>query len=263
MMDIAHRIEQINRHDRHVLSIFLTAGFPTNRNFIQLAVDILQAGADMLEIGIPFSDPVADGPVIQQSSQAALQNGVGLKEIFNYTKAIKQKVDKPVVLMGYANPLLHYGLKTFLDHAQQSGADGLIVPDVPYDEYHNFWNGQTTALPRILLTTPTSSPDRIKAIDETSQGFIYCVSVTGTTGDRNRINEKDVKVLSNTFRLIQNNKMLVGFGISNEQTIHQLKPHCDGFIVGSAVIRRLMDDNDCNSRNTLAYIGKLSKACNK
>ena len=140
MSHIKFYINKLNTNNRKALSVFLTAGYPQKNNFLPLAIDILEAGADMLELGIPFSDPIADGPVIQASSQIALENGITIDDTLNYARAIKSKTDKPVILMGYANPLLAYGLTEFITDAKNSGVDGFIIPDVPLEEYHTFWN---------------------------------------------------------------------------------------------------------------------------
>ncbi len=182
MEKISDYISEKNNKGEKILSIFLTSGFPDKDKFAELAVEILNAGADMLEIGFPFSDPLADGPTIQYSSQKALDNGINIKSTFNYVKDIRKKSNKPLILMGYANPVLSYRLKNFADEAKSAGVNGVIIPDVPIDEYDNFFNGAFNGLEKILLTTPTTSVDRIKKIDDLSEGFVYYVSMTGTTG---------------------------------------------------------------------------------
>ena len=264
MSHIKSYINKLNTNNRKALSVFLTAGYPQKNNFLPLAIDILEAGADMLELGIPFSDPIADGPVIQASSQIALENGITIDDTLNYARAIKSKTDKPVILMGYANPLLAYGLSDFITDAKNSGVDGFIVPDVPLEEYHTFWNFDLKALDVILLTTPTSDTSRIHEIDILSSGFVYCVSVIGTTGIRNTFNESNMDNIKRTYQQIENNKMLIGFGISSAQNILDFSPYCDGVIVGSAVVKNIMADQEqgADYKNTLCLIEELSKACN-
>jgi len=261
MSFIAQQIKSLNDQNKKPLSLFLTAGFPEKENFVDLAVDLLDAGADMLELGIPFSDPLADGPVIQMSSQAALDNGVGLNDVFSYANRIKSKTGKPIILMGYANPLLRFGLKDFLIQAENSGVDGLIVPDIPLEEYEPFWGSDTSKIDNILLTTPMASAERVKSIDKLSSGFVYYVSVKGTTGERQQFSPEIINSLKRTYTLIKNNKMLVGFGISSPETIKSFYPYCDGFIVGSAVIKSLLDDTDGGFKKTIEYVNILSQAC--
>ena len=150
MTKISDYLQSINNQNRKALAVFLTAGFPKAATFIDLALKTLDSGADLLEIGIPFSDPIADGPVIQRSSQIALDNGITLTSVLNYAEKIKTQTDKPIILMGYANPILHYGIEQFLKHAASSGVNGLIVPDIPVEEYGDFWIDKNDAIDKIL-----------------------------------------------------------------------------------------------------------------
>lgn len=261
MKKVSTHIEKLNESGKKALSIFLTAGFPSKENFVELALTVLNSGSDMLEIGIPFSDPLADGPVIQASSQAAIENGVTLKDVFGYCETINAKTDKPIILMGYANPILKCGVKNFCKDAQSSGVSGLIVPDVPLEEYESFYADDFKNFEKILLTTPTSSDERIKEIDKRSEGFVYCVSVTGTTGARTNFDENVLKNLERTYSIVNKNKMLIGFGISTAENVKTFLPYCDGVIVGSAVIKKISEGK------TIPEIGEfvksLSAACGK
>ncbi|MBI1937397.1 MAG: tryptophan synthase subunit alpha [Ignavibacteriales bacterium] len=257
MTKISSYIEKVNQANRKALSIFLTAGFPAKENFVELALSVLENGADMLEIGIPFSDPLADGPTIQQSSQTALENGVNMKDVFSFCEKIKSKTDKPLILMGYANPIIKYGTKNFCEDALNSGAVGLIVPDVPIDEYESFYTNDFNNFEKILLTTPASSDERIKEIDKKGEGFVYCVSVTGTTGTRTNFDEHVLKNLERTYSLVTKNKMLIGFGISSPENIKTFLPFCDGVIVGSAVIKKINEDYKALPE----FIRTLNNAC--
>lgn len=259
MNKIKTHIEKINSYNRKALSIFLTAGYPSHNNFTDLALNILENGADILEIGIPFSDPLADGPVIQASSQNALETGITLKDVFNYCEKIKAKTDKPIVLMGYANPILKYGVNKFCADASNSGVEGLIVPDVPLEEYNSFYSAEFENLEKILLTTPVSPDKRIKEIDNKSEGFVYCVSVTGTTGARNNFDDSVLTNLKRTYSLVSKNKMLIGFGISSAENIKTFTPYCDGVIVGSAVIKKINEVK--NVFEVGKFIKSLSLAC--
>jgi tryptophan synthase alpha chain len=260
MSKIRDYILKINLQNKKALSIFLTAGFPDKTNFADLAVEILDNGADMLEIGIPFSDPIADGSVIQHSSQAALENGVRLQDVFNYTQKIKAKSNKPVILMGYANPLLKFGTKEFISQSIDSGVDGLIIPDIPIEEYDGFWNESLTGIDNILLATPASSAERILRIDQKSSGFVYCVSVTGTTGSQLQFSPEMMQNLKRTYELVKKNKMLIGFGISNAETVKSLSAYCDGFIAGSAVIKKLINKTDRRFKETISLVQSLAEA---
>jgi tryptophan synthase alpha chain len=263
MSAIESRIRDLNERKRKALSVFLTAGFPDPDNFVSIAQDILDSGADLLELGIPFSDPIADGPVIQYSSQVALERGITVHDTLDYAARIKEGTDKPVILMGYSNPLLSYGLNNFIRDAHNSGVNGLIIPDVPLEEHDQFWKCDLHGIDVILLTTPTSTVERIRAIDEHSTGFVYCVSVTGTTGMRSAFDSSVLENIDRTYRTIEKNKMLIGFGISSPQNIIDFSPYCDGVIVGSAVVRSLSADSEKGDKytETLNLISGLSAAC--
>lgn len=258
MNKIKSRIERINQDGKKALSIFLTSGFPSIEKFIDNTNRIIDAGADLIELGMPFSDPLADGGVIQQSSQLALQNGITQKQTFQFAEEIKKRNDIPLILMGYANTLMQYGKEQFEQDAINAGVDGLIIPDVPLEEFESFFSPFTNELDKVLLTTPTSSPERIKLLDEKSTGFLYSVSVSGTTGVRSGFNETTLTNLSNTYKIVKQNKMLIGFGISKPTDIKQLSPFADGFIVGSAVIKSLMTDK---IDETIKLVKSLSAAC--
>lgn len=259
MSFIKNHINELNRNGRKALSVFLTAGFPNKNSFAELAINVLNTGADMLEIGIPFSDPLADGAVIQASSKMALENGTNLKDVFNYCDLISSKTQKPIILMGYANPILKYGIKNFMNDAKNAGANGIIVPDVPLEEYDSFFAEWKNILDIILLTTPTSTAERIKAIDQKSNGFVYCVSVTGTTGIKNQFSEETLINIKRTRELITNNKVMIGFGISKPEDVKTFFPYCDGVIVGSAVIKLLTGNEKTNA--ALDLIKNISDAC--
>jgi tryptophan synthase alpha chain len=259
MHKISDYISQKNNKGEKILSIFLTSGFPNKNNFAELAVEVLNSGADMLELGFPFSDPLADGPTIQYSSQRAIDSGVNIKLTFDYVKEIRKKSDKPIIMMGYANPVLSYGINKFADEAKSAGVNGVIIPDVPIDEYSNFFDGAFDGIEKILLTTPTTSEDRIKKIDELSEGFVYYVSMTGTTGKHLKHSDEIMNPLRKTHSLIKKNKMLIGFGISTADDVKVISPYCSGIIVGSAVIKSLINSNS-NYKETLELVKNLKAA---
>lgn len=242
-----------------ILSVFLTSGFPEKDKFVELALNVLDAGADMLEIGFPFSDPIADGGIIQQSSQSALHNGINLLKTLNYVNKINEHTNKPIILMGYANPLLSYGIEKFANDSKRAGVDGLIIPDIPLDEYNNFFNSKFDGTDIILLITPTTPTERIKMIDEKSSGFVYCVSITGVTGSLKSAGTDNLLFIKNAYDQCSNNRVLVGFGISSIEDVKYYKPHCDGVIVGSAVIKSLMNDNS-RYQKTLELVNNLKNS---
>ncbi len=256
---IKEYIEKVNAENEKILSIFLTVGFPRKNDFVLLAEKVLQAGADILEIGIPFSDPLADGPVIQFSSQAALESGITIQDAFHFAEEIRKKTDKPLIAMTYANIVSNYGIDKFVNDASSSGLNGVIIPDLSLDEYDKFITSQKEDFDIVLLATPTSSNERIIALDEKSRGFVYYVSVTGTTGTRNGFTDEDIFAMQKTRKLISQNKMLAGFGISSPENILQIKDYCDGVIVGSAVIKKLIDGESYDV--IAAFISELKNRC--
>lgn len=259
MSSISNYINKKNKDGEKVLSVFLTAGFPNKDGFANLALQVLNAGADMLEIGFPFSDPLADGPVIQHSSQTALENGVRLKDVFQFVKEIRSQTDKPLIMMGYANPVLSYGIKKFAEDAKAAGVNGVIIPDIPIEEYDNFFDNSFEGLDKILLITPTTSNERIKLIDEKSSGFVYCVSVSGTTGSHLKDKSGSIEFIKRTRSVVEKNKTLVGFGISSGLDAKAYAPHCDGVIVGSAVIKSIMNDSG-DFKKTLTLVSEIKKS---
>jgi len=242
MSVIRNQIEKINNKKEKALSIFITSGFPDKNTFSDLALNIFNAGADILEIGIPFSDPIADGNVIQKSSQIALKNGINISATFNFVRQIRKSSAKPIILMGYANPILAYNKDRFANAAIDSGVNGLIIPDVPLDEQNVFFKKSYDKLDIISLVAPTTPINRIKLIDENSKGFVYCVSVNGITG-QNSDKEINNKYLGTIKKSITKNKRMVGFGISNSNDAKKVIPFCDGIIVGSAIIKKLFNEN--------------------
>jgi tryptophan synthase alpha chain len=259
MSKIADHIKKTNQAGRKVLTIFLTAGYPSKKTFMDTAKAVIDSGADMLEIGIPFGDSLADGPVIQSSYYAALENGIDIKAVLKFVEEIKNVTNIPVIIMGSSNPINYYGIKNFITDSISSGADGIIVPDVPIEEFDSFFTADNEQIDKILLTTPTSADDRIKRIDSLSTGFVYCVSIAGTTGIRGNFDESVLKNLKRTYSLVSKNKLLIGFGISNGEDIHKFSSYCDGVIVGSAVVILLKEENPIEKTSNL--VKELNRAC--
>ncbi|MCW8850403.1 MAG: tryptophan synthase subunit alpha [Melioribacteraceae bacterium] len=260
MSIISEKIQAANDKNEKALTVFLTAGYPNPDSFVELVLEVENAGADIIEIGLPFGDSLADGPVIQASYSKSLNHDVNLDKTFKYINEIKQKSDIPIVLMSSSNPILNFGIRQFSIKALESGINGVIIPDVPLEEYDDFFQNHFYKLDTVLLTTPTSSEKRIKEIDYKSSGFLYCVSVVGTTGVRKDFNENVLENLERTYRSITKNKMQIGFGISSAENVKLFSPYCDGVIVGSAIIKSLESDNEKYS-NTLELVKKLKLAC--
>lgn len=230
----------------NILSVYFTAGFPDVNDTLPVIQLLEKSGVDMVEIGIPFSDPLADGPVIQSSSTRALQNGMNLHLLMEQLKNIRDSIKIPLVLMGYLNPILQYGIEKFCEDAAQCGIDGLIIPDLPIEiyekEYHKLFRQHH--LKNILLITPRTDEARIKKIDSLSEGFIYAVSSSSTTGNL----VSDLLQRENYFQRLQQmklkNQLMIGFGISNrEQFLHACK-FASGAIIGSAFLRHIEQHAD-------------------
>lgn len=238
MNRIDKKFSSLRAKGEKALSLFITAGYPKIDSTVELVLRLERAGADLVELGMPFSDPIADGPVIQTSSAVALKNGVTLNRIFGYVREIRKRSEIPLVLMGYLNPILAYGIERFFVTARNAGADGVILPEVPYDECSRFRKHfRANHLAQILLVTPTTSPVRIEAIDALSSGFLYCVSTTGVTGSGSRAPARDY--LRTVRRHALKNPVLVGFGVSTPRDAAALASHADGVIIGSALISEI------------------------
>jgi len=226
---------------KDILSIYFTAGFPKLNSSMEILKQLEQSGVDMVELGMPFSDPLADGPVIQHSSEVALQNGMNMDLLFEQTKELRKHISIPVILMGYLNPLLQYGVEKFLQRAAENSFDGLIVPDLPIREYELHYKQlfEKYNLKNIFLITPNTTEERISKIDALSDGFIYLVSTTGTTGARDSFSAEQQDYFKRIASYKLNNPLLAGFGISNSKTFVQACLHTNGAIIGSAFIKTL------------------------
>lgn len=236
-----NRIQQLlaERKGRKLLVPFFTAGYPDLETSIELVRAAAEAEADIVEIGMPFSDPLADGPSIQYSSYTALQNGTNLKLIIEAVQEVRRSLDIPLVLMGYYNPILVYGQKRFLREASQAGVDGLIIPDLPVEEA-GAYRREVTAndLSAIFLVAPTSSIERVKLIDKTSTDFVYAVTVTGVTGMGKvfgSATDRYLKSLKNV--LIK--PFVAGFGVNSPESARRIARYADGAVIGSALVERI------------------------
>jgi len=233
------RLFEARETDEKIMSLFITAGYPDLDATVDLILGFEKNGADLIELGMPFSDPLADGPTIQYANNVAIENGITMDKIFAMVEQIRTKSDIPVILMGYINPVLRYGVDRFCKRASESGVDGLIIPDAPVEESTIIAEAaKNEHLNLIYLVAPNSSDIRMKLVDEHSSGFVYCVSVTGVTGARSG-NEVAASVKRFIHRVNENvtkNPKLVGFGIKNYDDAQLISKEVDGFIVGSALI---------------------------
>ncbi len=226
---------------REVLSVYMTAGYPRLGDTCEILHSLQEQGADMVEIGIPFSDPLADGPVIQHSSQVALANGMNLELLFSQLEAIREVVHIPLVLMGYLNPVMQFGMERFLKAASETGIDGVIIPDLPPDEYESDYKPlfDRYGIHHTLLVTPHTSVERIRKIAGLSGGFLYLVADASTTGAKNTVKEHQVDYFKRIRGMDLPLPGLVGFGISSHETFAAACAHAHGAIIGSAFIRAL------------------------
>ena len=238
----------------NILSIYCTAGYPQLNSTLPVMKALQENGADMIELGMPYSDPLADGPVIQSSSTVALQNGMTIKKLFEQLKDFRRSTSSggvgevlPVILMGYMNPVLQYGFEKFCSDAAAVGVDGLILPDLPEYEFETEYGAiiKKYELDFIFLVTPETSEERVKKLDELSTGFLYAVSSSSTTGrDKNMSDVK--RYLQRLGNLKLRNPVLVGFGIKDRQTFEAACEYAAGAIVGTAYIKALEKSNDVN-----------------
>ena len=240
-----NRINQLFQNkNKNILSIYYTAGYPNLDDTLTIARALEQAGADMLEIGFPYSDPVADGPVIQASSKQALDNGMDLKLLFEQLKDLRKYVNIPVLLMGYVNPLLQYGVENFCKACAEVGVDGLIVPDLPMVEYEEFYKDtfQQYGISNVFLITPQTAVERIHKIDELTNGFIYMVSSSATTGKNLSLSQVTEDYFSRVAALELKNPTMIGFGISDQPSFEKASQYASGAIIGTAFVKALESD---------------------
>lgn len=240
---------------------FLTAGFPNREGFLSAAQAAFDAGAGALEIGMPFSDPLADGPAIQHSSQTALNNGVTMDDVFELAAELRTKTTRPIFLMGYLNPMLKRGIDRFARNAAAAGVDGTIIPDCPIEEADEWTHSSKAAgLENIFLIAPTSPEDRIRRIDRLSTSFSYCVSIAGVTGARRDVSKETIAYLRRV-RRVAKKPFVVGFGISSPAHIKSLSGLADGYVVGSALVPLLESGSRAAAAKKVAeLVGSLVRA---
>lgn len=238
-----NRIQQRIQDDKKILSIYFTAGYPHLNDTVSIIETLEKNGVDLIEIGLPFSDPLADGPTIQASSTQALHNGMTTQLLFEQLKDIRKTVSIPLIIMGYFNPVLQYGVDAFCKKCSEIGIDGLILPDLPLAEYeaHYKTTFEKYDLYNIFLITPQTSDARIRQIDTASKGFIYMVSSAGTTGAKASFENSQEAYFNKVDSLALKHPQIVGFGISNATTFNQATKKAKGAIIGSAFIKMLTE----------------------
>ncbi|WP_348674003.1 tryptophan synthase subunit alpha [Duncaniella dubosii] len=238
-----NRIDRLfNEKQSDILSIYFTCGYPHLDSTTDIIKALAARGVDMIEIGVPFSDPMADGPVIQDSSTVALRNGMNLRLLLDQVEEARKEVtDIPMVLMGYLNPMMQYGIEPLFKRCKEIGIDAIIIPDLPFHEYMRDIRQLCVnyELPMIMLITPETSDERIRLIDENCDGFIYMVSAAATTGTRDSFGEAQIDYFSHVNSLDLKHKRLIGFGISNPSTLGEAFTYSSGAIIGSLFIKCL------------------------
>lgn len=242
-----NRINQLfEQQNKNILSIYFTAGHPELNATAELIEILERSGAKMIEIGMPFSDPLADGPVIQQSAQKALANGMNLKILFQQLKDIRKTVQIPLLMMGYLNPVMYYGMENFCRDCQEVGVDGVILPDLPMEEFESEYKTlfEKYNLKFIFLISPQTSEERLRKIDNLSSGFIYMVSSSATTGAKSSISDVQKDYFKRVTAMKLKNPLVVGFGISNKETFGDVCQYANGAIIGSAFVRMLETEKD-------------------
>jgi len=242
MKRIKRKFKELNRQGKKAFIAFITAGFPNLRITEKLILEFSKIGVDIVELGVPFSDPLADGPIIQESSQAALKKNVQLPNILKLVKRVRRQTDIPICLMTYFNPIFCFGEERFISKARASGVDGIIIPDLPPEEGASLIKGANkNGLDVICFLSPTSTLERVKYVSKISGGFIYYVSLTGVTGPRKSISgdlRQHIKVIKKHTK----KPVCVGFGVSNPRQVREINRIADGVIVGSAIIKKIKDN---------------------
>lgn len=235
---------------KDVLSVYFTAGHPALNETVAIIEALAANGVDMIEIGMPFSDPLADGPTIQQSSQKALKNGMTISLLFEQLKDIRKTVNVPMLLMGYLNPVMQFGFEKFCQQAAAIGIDGIILPDMPRIDYEKEYKKimDTYDLKNIFLITPQTSEERIRKIDMLSDGFIYMVSSASTTGATTGFGEEQTQYFKRLQEMKLSNKTIIGFGISNNNTFTEACNYANGAIIGSAFVKALEQEGSVEER---------------
>ena len=243
---------------KNILSIYFTAGYPDIDDTINIIKALDESGADMIEIGMPFSDPVADGPVIQKSSETALKNGISLNSLFEQLRLVRQITDLPLIIMGYINPFFRFGMENFLEKCSEIGIDGTIIPDLPVEEYMESYKPlfEKHKILNIFLISPQTPYERIRYIDTVAKGFLYLISTASTTGATTGFQNSQTEYFKKVKDFNLKTPCLIGFGISDKSAFEQACTYSHGAIIGSAFIRALDEDGQLDDKIT-RFIRKI------
>lgn len=243
MNRIDKKFKQLKKEGRKAFIAFVTAGYPDLRTTEQLVLEFEKRGVDIVELGVPFSDPIADGPVIQAASYEALKKKTTLKKILVLVKRLRENTQMPLAAMSYFNPILRYGLSRFIRDAVSSGLDALIIPDLPPEEEREFAKeARRHGLELVLFLSPTTTPERARSIARSAQGFIYFVSLTGVTGARRDLPKELAGHLRAAKRFAGKTPVCAGFGVSTREQVRYVSRHADGVIVGSAIVKKIAEN---------------------
>ncbi|WP_282037022.1 tryptophan synthase subunit alpha [Saccharicrinis aurantiacus] len=240
------RIKELFQNKKDILSIYYSAGYPNLNDTVPILEALEESGADIVEIGIPFSDPLADGPTIQKSGEKALENGMSLKVLFEQLANVRSKVKMPIVLMGYLNTVHKYGMEAFAKKCNEVGVDGVILPDLPFQEYLDVYKPTFDAngVSNIFLITPQTPEERIKLIDANTNGFIYMVSSASVTGAKKGLSDEQLAYFERVKSLGLQNPSLIGFGISDKESFETTCKYAEGAIIGSGFVKMLGEASD-------------------
>jgi tryptophan synthase alpha chain len=244
-----NRIDKLfDKEKNGVLSVYFTAGFPNLNDTVPVIESLEKNGVKLIEIGIPFSDPMADGPVIQASGSKALENGMSLRILFNQLSTVRDSVQIPLVLMGYLNPIMQFGFDNFCSEAKRCGIDGVIIPDLPFEDYLVNYKSIAEAhnLHMIMLITPETSDERIRLIDSHTGGFIYMVSTASVTGAKSSFGDENLAYFRRVNAMQLKNPRMIGFGISNKSTFDAACNNASGAIIGSKFVTLLQSERTIN-----------------
>jgi tryptophan synthase alpha chain len=256
MTRITKTFKELKKNRKKAFIPYIMSGDPSLEKTRDTVLMLKACGADIIELGVPFTDPLADGPTIQRASERALKAGVTLKKVVSFVKDLRQSTQIPLVLMTYYNPVFKYGEERFVKDAKDAGVDGVIIPDLPPDEAESFIRGsREVSLDTIFLLAPTSTPDRIKKVAKASSGFIYYVSITGITGASLRL-DGSMEALISEIRKYTEKPIAVGFGVSTPQEASAVAEVSDGVIIGSAIVKKLNESPEELRR----YLTSLRKA---
>ncbi len=250
--------ELFEKKKDNILNIYFTAGFPNLGDTVRVLKALEKAGVDMVEIGMPYSDPTADGPIIQDSSEKALTNGMTIHKLFEQLKDIREHVNIPIVLMGYINPVMQYGIENFCEKAGEIGIDGTILPDLPFDIYTREYKTvfEKNNLSNVFLVTPQTSEERIHKLDEAAKGFVYIVSSNSTTGSDTKTADDNTAYLERIKKTELNNPTLIGFNIKDKPSFLNACKYTNGAIIGSAFVK-MLNKSDNIEKDIAKFIAQI------